>query len=215
MLIYAIADIHGRQERLALIKKNVKEYNPDLLVVAGDITNYFQPAKTIKILSSLSIPVLIVRGNSDFPVVERLAARTANIHSLHVQTFSKNSINFIGLSGAIPIPFRTRVCFQEKRIFGKILPLLTERSILVMHPPPYGIVDRVLGKLHAGSRCLYEVILQRQPMLCICGHIHEDIGKGDIGKTLVVNCSIGKMGEGAMIQLLDGKAPKVNFLVKK
>ena len=40
MLIYAVADIHGQRDRIALIRSKILEYKPDVLVVAGDITYY-------------------------------------------------------------------------------------------------------------------------------------------------------------------------------
>ena len=45
MRIYAVADIHGRAERLKRIKENILTLNPDVLVIAGDITNFtgFRP----------------------------------------------------------------------------------------------------------------------------------------------------------------------------
>ena len=46
-----------------------------------------------------------------------------------------------------------------------------------------------------------EIILKCQPQLFICGHIHERPGYAFLGKTLVVNCSIGMKGKGALIEL--------------
>ena len=40
MRIYAVADIHGKPDRIALIRANLNEIKPGALVVAGDITNY-------------------------------------------------------------------------------------------------------------------------------------------------------------------------------
>jgi len=35
----------------------------------------------------------------------------------------------------------------------------------------------------------------------LCGHIHEDPGVMMLGRTTVVNCSLGRRGEGAVIDL--------------
>jgi len=90
--------------------------------------------------------------------------------------------------------------------------MLEEHCVIVVHPPPYGVLDRVFGRFHAGSRGLYSMILQHQPILCICGHIHEDVGSNFIGETLVVNCSIGKIGAGSLIRLNRNQKPSVTFL---
>ena len=81
-----------------------------------------------------------------------------------------------------------------------------------MHPPPFGVLDRVLDRVHSGSREIYNIITQKQPLLFLCGHIHEDTGQSNIGKTIVVNCSIGKSGGGAIIQLEENQIPKINFI---
>ena len=40
-----------------------------------------------------------------------------------------------------------------------------------------------------------------KPRLVLSGHIHEDPGITKIGKTTVVNCSMGKRGEGSLIEI--------------
>jgi hypothetical protein len=212
MILYAVADIHGKPEKLTLIKNNVQEHEPDMLVVAGDITNYLHPARTIEFMKSMPIPVLAVRGNSDFPVVETLISESSNISSLHLQKFFSEGITFTGLGGTIPFPFKSKVSFREKRIVEKMISRLGQHSVIVVHPPPFGMFDRVFGRFHAGSRILYAMIIKHQPALCICGHIHEDVGSGFIGKTLIVNCSIGKKGAGALIKFNSKKKPSVIFL---
>jgi len=84
--------------------------------------------------------------------------------------------------------------------------------VLVAHPPPYGTLDEGFGNLHAGSRGLRRLILDRQPRLFICGHIHERPGWAFLGKTLVVNCSMGRSGAGAWIGMETGREPTVEML---
>ncbi len=212
MILYAVADIHGKPEKLALIKKNILEHKPDMLVVAGDITNYVYPVRTIECLKGMSIPVLAVRGNSDFPIVETLISESSNISSLHLQKFCSEGITFTGLGGTIPLPFWSKVSLWEKHIVEKMVSRLEQHSVIVVHPPPFGMLDRVFGRFHAGSRILSSMVSEHQPALCICGHIHEDAGSGFIGETLVVNCSIGKTGAGALIKLNSEKKPSVLFI---
>jgi Icc-related predicted phosphoesterase len=180
--------------------------------VAGDITNYLNPSRTIEFMKGIPIPVLAVRGNSDFPIVEKLISESSNITSLHLQKFFSEGITFTGLGGTIPLPFRSKVSFWEKRIVEKMVSKLKQHSVIVVHPPPFGVLDRVFGRFHAGSRVLYTMIVKHQPALCICGHIHEDAGSGFIGKTLIVNCSIGKTGAGALIEFNSKKIPSAILL---
>ncbi|MBT4364775.1 MAG: phosphoesterase [Desulfobacterales bacterium] len=212
MLVYAVADIHSRKARLEIIKKNIEEYKPDALIVAGDITNYINPKPILSQLNSLSIPVLTVRGNSDLKRVDKIIDGSDSIHTLHLKEVHTNGSCFVGISGTIPVPFSSRLAFNERKVLDKIEPLLHRDSVLVTHTPPFGILDEVLGKYHAGCKSLYESINRCQPCLVICGHIHESTGSAFVNKTLVVNCSIGRSGEGALIELNNGLSPKVEFI---
>jgi len=212
MLVYAVADIHGKPDKLSLIQKKVREHKPDILIVAGDLTNYLYPARTIEFMKSMPIPILAVRGNSDFPIVETLISESSTISSLHLRKVISGGITFTGLGGTIPFPFRSKISFREKQSFGEMVLRIEQHSVIVVHPPPFGVCDRVFGRFHAGSRGLYAMILQHQPILCICGHIHEDVGYSFIGETLIVNCSIGKIGAGSLIRFNRRKKPSVLFL---
>lgn len=79
--------------------------------------------------------------------------------------------------------------------------LLNEKSVLVSHVPPYGAQDKIFIGLHGGSKELKEIVDKYKPRLVLCGHVHEDPGFTKIGKTTVVNCSMGKRGEGALVEI--------------
>ncbi|MBC2715099.1 MAG: phosphoesterase [Desulfobacteraceae bacterium] len=201
MLIYAVADIHADPERIERIRAVVSVNQPDVVVVAGDIINYIQPAKTFNILNNLSVPVLAVRGNSDPAYIEKYFNRFSNLTSLHLNRVMVQSIPFIGLSGTIPLPFRNRVRFREQNLMNQAYPLIDSQTVFVVHPPPWGSLDQVMGRFHSGSQMVRDLVEQRQPRLLLCGHIHEAAGVSNIGETTVVNCSIPKTGKGMMIEL--------------
>jgi len=212
MRIYAVADIHGRLERIALIRDRIKQYEPDLLVVAGDITRFGNAFRAVARLNDLSVPVFTVRGNADRSKVDQYIEDSPGISSLHLKTLTLKGIDFVGVSGAIPVPFRTRICFREKRILERVDSLVNEHSVFVAHPPPFGILDEVLGRYHAGSKALYDLISRKQPRLMICGHIHERPNFDYIGKTLIVNCNMGRKGSGALIEMDGMQGPQVTML---
>jgi Icc-related predicted phosphoesterase len=212
LAIYAVADIHGRQDRLDLIRQNVVALKPDVLVIAGDITGHHRPASDLGQLNDMSVPVLAVRGNMDVPEMERLLEQCPNIASLHQTKVTIQGVNFVGLGGTVPVPFSSRVGYREKRLIEAIEHLIEADSVLVVHPPPYGTLDEGFGNMHAGSRGLRRVILKKQPRILICGHIHERPGWAFIEKTLVVNCSMGRNGTGALIVLNGDAEPVVRML---
>lgn len=210
--IYSVADVHGRLSRLGKIKANIDKTKPDVVVIAGDITRYWNPAPFIKELAGLSIPILIILGNSDSSKIALLAGLHPGILNLHLRDVVINNTQFTGVSGTIPVPFRSRICLKEKAILQKLSPLVNRETVLVAHPPPFGTLDRVLKKFHAGSKGIDNLINKNQPKLFLCGHIHENLGIMKINQTLVVNCSMGWQGEGALISLSQDSDPDVCFL---
>jgi Icc-related predicted phosphoesterase len=212
MIIYAVADIHGSPKRLLLIKETIHKLNPDILVVAGDISNYKNAISVIARLNDLPIPVLAIRGNSDLPRVENLLEMYPNIQSLHFKHISIDNTRFTGIGGTLPLPFRSRICLNEKRALSRLESHINGSQILVFHTPPRWAQDEVFGKFHAGSKNLYQFVKKNQPNVLICGHIHERSGITSIGKTLIVNCSINKLYSGARIEYHQGVAPKAELI---
>jgi uncharacterized protein len=131
---------------------------------------------------------------------------------LHASRVVLNGIGFAGLSGTIPVPFRSRITFLENRLKQRIRPMIDPESVLVAHPPPYGVLDRVGGKFHAGSALVRDLVVQTRPKAMICGHIHEDVGVTRLAQTLVVNCCMSYGGQGALIEINGRLSPKVKML---
>ncbi len=201
-LIYAVADIHGKPERIDLVRQKTVEHHPDVLVLAGDIVSRSNPEETISRLADMPAEILFIRGNSDkkrriddimihYPKIKMLNSGERQVKNLH----------FVGIGGTIPIPFRSIVHLKEKQLLSALSRLIRPReSILIGHPPPYGVLDEVIGGLHAGSKGFRNVLNQKEPQVYICGHIHHRSGTRYFGKTLVVNCSMGKAGAGYLIR---------------
>ena len=214
MRIYAVADIHGKPERIALIRQKIAECLPDMLIVAGDITHYTNCAAVIKQLNGMPVPVLAIRGNTDPPKVDRLLDRCPNTASLHLKQHSLKGNQIVGISGTIPVPFSSRLGFCEKKIIRALAMITSDKSVLVAHPPPRGTLDEVFGNLHAGSRSLQQLVLKCRPKLLLCGHIHERPGLASLGETRVVNCCLTPNSKGAIIELTAGQAPQIEMLQK-
>ncbi|OQX23847.1 MAG: hypothetical protein BWK80_23785, partial [Desulfobacteraceae bacterium IS3] len=136
MRIYAVADIHGRKERIEMIRRNILNIKPDVLVIAGDIITFFGAGPVFDKLNEMSVPVLAIRGNTDPSGMERLMEKYPNISSLHLKQITVNGISFAGASGTVPIPFRSRICLFEQQLIDKLEPLAEKGSVLVIHPPP-------------------------------------------------------------------------------
>jgi len=212
MLIYAVADIHGRKARISSILDIVSEKNPDVLVLAGDINSYFKSYGAVSSFGNLSLPVLAVRGNTDSKKTENTLSGFFNISFLNCSEKVINGFTFTGVGGTVPVPFASRIKFSESSAIKKLETIVKKDSIFIAHPPPRGTLDEVLGKFNAGCKSLNGIILKCQPQLFICGHIHERPGSAFLGKTLVVNCSMGMKGKGALIQIKNDKPPVVEMV---
>lgn len=212
MRIYAVADIHGKSDRIALIKEKLSHFKPDALVIAGDITNYSNSAAVIEQFNKMPVPVLAIRGNTDLPGVDRLLDHFPNTTSLHLKKHKIRDIDFVGVSGTIPVPFSSLISIREKKIMNALSARINENSVLVAHPPPRGVLDEAFGRFHAGCRRLHQLVLQHQPKLLLCGHIHEAPGVSSIGKTQVVNCCVTRNGKGAKVDFDSNGALKIEML---
>lgn len=212
MRIYAVADIHARPGRIDRIYSNIREYAPDVLVIAGDVTNYRYPEMVLDKLNHLPVPVFVVRGNTDLKRMAGFFEAYTNIFHLHLNRVKIQGVNFVGISGTVPVPFRSRVAFRQKSLMQSVEALLDRESVFIAHPPPYGTLDRVLGKFHAGSRVVSDLLAAVQPRLMLCGHIHEDYGHARVGETHVVNCNMGNNRQGAIVDIEKIGTPVIHML---
>lgn len=212
MRIYAVADIHGQADRLELIRRHIAAEKPHLLVLAGDITHFTAPLRTLERIDAFGIPTLCIRGNTDFKRVASMARRLQHLTCLHRARHVIHAIPFTGIGGTVPLPFHSKICFNESSMLNRLTPLVGRDTVLVVHPPPRGILDTVLGRFHVGSAGLRRLIQNRKPRLVICGHVHEHAGVHALGETVVVNCSMGRNNAGALIDARPGKELKIRMI---
>jgi Icc-related predicted phosphoesterase len=201
MKLLAVADLHGSQYRLNLVLKNIEKYSPDLVVVCGDLTQFGPGEVATGFLNQLPVGTLVVPGNIDTSDVDQGIKRSHATY-LHLKRVVVQGVSFVGIGREIPSPLITLSIEDgpEKKSLQKIL---TTKSVLVTHFPPFKLQDKIFIGSHGGSRELRSVIDTCQPRLVLCGHIHEDPGVTTSGKTTVVNCSLGKRTEGALVDIND------------
>jgi len=212
MRIFAASDLHGKKRHFAALQDGIRQSRADAVVLAGDILNYRRRPELLLLLEALPVPVFIVRGNSDPVYLERWAAQSRNVRSLHLNRVALNGVDLVGVGGTLPIPFHSRAGWHEAQTLRRLAPMVHSRTIVVAHPPPWGCRDQVMGRFHAGSRGLSKLIHERSPAVIICGHIHEAAGVDRMGDTVVVNCALGPHRYGAAVVLEDSQAPAVTML---
>jgi len=80
----------------------------------------------------------------------------------------------------------------EEELFKLPAPCDVNRSIYVIHTPPYGLgLDKCMNGQKVGSKALYKFLLNKQPIMSLHGHIHESpdvtfTWKNNINKTICI-----------------------------
>ena len=190
MKILAVADFHGYQYRLNILLENIKKYSPELVVVCGDITQFGPGEVATNFLNQIPVDTIAVPGNIDSSDVPK-AIEKSKAKNISLKKFEKNKILFAGISG-------DTLSQTDAKTIEK---LLDKQSVLVSHAPPHGFQDKVFIGTHIGNKEIRKIVDNCKPRLVICGHIHENPGFTKNKYTTVVNCSMGKRGEGALIEI--------------
>jgi len=161
-------------------------------------------------------------GNRDFfsPIINKYK----NIKRFDYKFIKYKNLIFIGGYGN---SFPGRVKSKNYKKYKKKLEKLFNRFkkenkekkvIFVFHNIPYNckldvIRDKTAPEIafgkHYGSKLIRRIIDKYHPILGIGGHMHENQGKCNIGKTLIINPGAAQDGKAAII-LFDEKKKKVD-----
>ena len=217
MKILVISDIHNDIENLLSLLEKVKEYEFDVIVCPGDITDVIVPRGftqeeiskiIIEELKTLKKPLLMVPGNMDKEILHVLKKENVSLHEDGVKI---GDFGFYGFGGA-RTPFKTSFEPSEEEIekglekaFEKVKD--AKYKIQVTHMPPYRTkIDVIFSGAHVGSEVIRKFIEEKEPIVAISSHIHEAKGIDRIGNTLLLNS--GKFTEGycGLIKIEEGEA---------
>ena len=207
MRIAATADIHFTPQSYDRIRDPLARVRDeaDLLVIAGDLTNYGRPDEMHSLLNALvrlRIPIVAVLGNHDYESgqeQELIKMMTAEgIKVLDGSSYERDGVGFAGTKGFLGgFGKGMLTAFGEKEVKAfvqagldetlklerSLTMLRTPKIVIVTHYAP--VVETVQGEPleiwpYLGSSRLAEVIDRHQAALALHGHAHH--GKLD-GKT--------------------------------
>ena len=189
MKILAFSDLHRNVDLARRILEHAKYV--DVVIGAGDFgTKGKGTGKTLKIFRDCSVPVLVVAGNHDkFSKMQEVCESSAQLHLLHGNGLTLGGVDFFGLGGEIPAKGKATnsACMSEEAASGH-LQNCPQRAILITHSPPLNSADLHRSGKHRGSQSIRNIIIEKQPVLHLCGHVHFAWGKTDIiGNTQVHN----------------------------
>jgi len=169
----------------------VMSRDADAVIGAGDFATVRKGIQEIvNALAAIERPTILVPGNSES--YEELAAACEGWPAatvLHGSGTQVDGIKFWGVGGAIPItPFGSWSYDFPEDDGRRLLADCPPAAILVSHSPPKGAVDKSSSGQSLGSAAVLEAVEKCQPVLVVCGHIHDSAGRCEfIGNTPVVN----------------------------
>src|SRR6184192_2340116 len=205
MRIAATADLHFTAQRHSALRDQLNQVRDeaDLLVLAGDLTNFGQPAEMEPLLNALvrlRVPTVAVLGNHDYESgrhEELMRMMTAEgIKVLDGSAYERDGVGFAGTKGFLggfgrgvltafgepEVKAFVQSAIDEALKLERALSMLrTEKRIVVTHYAP--IVDTVRGEPpeifpYLGSSRLAEVIDRHQAILALHGHAHHGALEG-------------------------------------
>jgi uncharacterized protein len=191
-----LADLHGEYGKI----ESFMELNPDIVFIAGDITNMGTSKDVDTCFSRIDVPCFSVPGNCDPKEVVDALEQSSSVN-LHGSTMNLGKISLAGVGGSNPTPFGTPFELTDKQIDDllKVAVARMEKAthhVLLSHAPPQGILDEIGGN-HVGSATVGKY-LDKFDLIC-CAHVHEQRGIYEGEGYKVVNPGPAAMGNCAMI----------------
>ncbi|MBI4399304.1 metallophosphoesterase family protein [Candidatus Micrarchaeota archaeon] len=207
MQILALSDIHAEEMVIDRLRAILSKKTYDLILLAGDLTD-IGPVSFVEDLLEPMDKVYAIHGNMDNEqVIDILEKRNVSVHKKRVRV---GDYYLVGYGGSNPTPFNTPVEYEEEQIAKELGEMrIDKKTILMTHAPAYGVLDQVQG-VSVGSSAIKAVVNSKQPMVHICGHIHEQEGEMMSGDTRVIKLGPAMRMRAAEISLVEDV--KVNFI---
>ncbi len=210
MKFISIGDIHMATRNLERMGEALR--GCDLMILAGDLTNFGGIDDTEKVLTDVRRVcgnVLAVPGNLDQPEVIPFLEREGI--ALHGKGLVVEGVAIFGCGGSNISPFHTPIELTEEEIDAALRAGYEQVRnlrplVMICHAPPFETkCDRLVNGKAVGSTAARRFIEQVKPDICISGHIHESAAEDAIGPTRIFNAGPFK-GGGYVVVKSDGRA---------
>jgi hypothetical protein len=196
MRILALSDPHGRYGHIPAL---LSLCQPDVVLIAGDVTHFGPAEAALELFELVDCPVLAVAGNCDpLSITEVFEEHGANLND-GMRTLE--DVYFVGVGGSNITPFNTIFERGEEEIEAAVsgIALSGKHSLLLAHCPPLGWCDLTHRGVHAGCESVRKIGANFE--LIVCGHIHEARGIERMRNAVVVNPGPAFQGFGACIEI--------------
>lgn len=184
-----ISDLHfGRTDRalVAALALDLAEFQPDLVVVTGDLTQRARAAQfkaALSFLDGLGCPRLVVPGNHDITPLWRPLGRLWDPFASYRRHFSEeldslyvdDDLLVMGLNSVHPLRWKEGRVKPEQIawIESSVLRYPHRFHVVAAHHPIAEVADRPLRHRLRGARALYEAVERAGVELLLTGHLHE------------------------------------------
>jgi Icc-related predicted phosphoesterase len=230
--IAATADLHFSPQSYAKLKDQFERVRDeaDVLVLAGDLTNYGQPAEMeplLNVLVRLRVPTIVVLGNHDYESgkEEELTRMivAAGIKLLDGSAYERDGVGFAGTKGFVGGFGRgVLTAFGEREVKDFVRASIDEalklergmaqlranKRVVVLHYSP--IAETVQGESpeifpFMGTSRLAEVVDRHGADLVVHGHAHHGKTEG--------HTTTGVPVHNVAISLLQAQQPSLVYKV--
>jgi Icc-related predicted phosphoesterase len=178
MRILAIGDVHGDLPAYRWFSRQMIETKADVGILAGDLTrsrkSRVEEKKIKNILGKAGKTFYFVMGNDD--QIEWTSEN--NFININQRDVWLGEYQFIGYHYTNPFikGIFEKTEEEQDNDFKSLIKLVRQNTILVTHGPPFGILDKGILDLHAGSTALKKFVNRAKPLVHIFGHIHQNCG---------------------------------------
>jgi Icc-related predicted phosphoesterase len=193
--ILLAGDLHGREEGLDWLMRQLAAERPDLLLFVGDfITGKPLPfvREVLREIRGHADHIYVVPGNWDprESLIIFDEESLDGLRNLHRASALLAGWHFAGLGGSITTPPRNTPFEQpDDEAFSEPFAMQLPADVWLLHNPIHGQGDVIANGNHVGSKKLRELYdsQEEKPRLVLSGHIHEAFGTAREGETTFVN----------------------------
>jgi putative phosphoesterase len=207
--IIAFSDFHGSSIAVDKAARVAARETADLMLIAGDLAFHSVDSafSILQKLSSSTMPILYVPGNMDSAELASFK-HSDMLRCIHGRCERIGDFSFLGVGGAVKGPFMTPFESTEEEIQETLKKAIENCEntdlVLVSHAPPKNTsLDLTRSGMHVGSSAIRNFIESKQPILVVCGHIHEARGTDRIGRTVILNPGPAQNWFYSLVELTD------------
>lgn len=201
MKLVLISDTHGKHKILTSNAYNNILGSGDVLVHAGDVSNVGKSHEIKEFLDWFSntdfTHKVFIAGNHDFGFESNhdiaQEYKDKGVHYLFDSSVVIDGIKFYGspwqpefYDWAFNLP-------RGEKLAEKWQMIPNDVDILITHGPAYGMLDHTIKGEQVGCQDLYHRIIEIQPKIHVCGHIHWAYGqKNFLGIEFINACTLNE-----------------------